>query len=150
MIRKLKIVPFEAEHLLQMKIRNEESEPFDGKDFYEIAKQSDRELSFTFIDSEDSYIAFCLGVKKLWNGVGEAWSLCNEGIHKYIRELLYYSRLYIDKAFNDYGFHRLQAHVRADWIKSIMFDEKLGFVEEAFLEKYGPNGEDYILFGRVK
>jgi hypothetical protein len=44
----------------------------------------------------------------------------------------------------------LQAVVNPEWPEAVKFIEMLGFVKEADMKKYGPNGVDMALYAWVK
>ena len=44
----------------------------------------------------------------------------------------------------------MHANVKADWMEAIRFAEFLGFEKEGLMKKFGPEGSDYLVMGRIK
>ena len=93
-------------------------------------------------------VIFCCGIVIFRPGLGEAWSVVCLEIRDYsgaFREI----RRVFEKGIVDYGLHRVESHVRADDVVSVRFNKHLGFRIEGLCRKWGPDGEDYFLMGRV-
>ena len=89
------------------------------------------------------------GIFPLWQGVGEAWSLftpeaLQHGVAFHLRAVK------VLKGFFDQGWWRIQTTVRADFETGILWLDRLGFKDEGLMEKYGPDGSDYIRYARVR
>jgi len=98
---------------------------------------------------KDGKIVAIGGVARLWNGVGEAWTIPANGMahpllfHRTIKRMIET----IEKAE---GFHRIQAVVMKSHLKAHKWIKKLGFEDEGKMTSYGPHGEDFIRYARVK
>lgn len=103
--------------------------------------------ALSFFDND--YLVFCAGIKKYWEGVGEIWMMCSTEIKKYIRELLYYSDVHLQQIIQKGEYRRLETSIRADWPEAQRFAEQFGFVREGVKRKFGPDGIDHIMYGRL-
>ena len=92
-------------------------------------------------------ILFSCGLQELHDGVAEAWAVLGEHAHLYgnvgrtVRALL-------EPQLENY--HRIHATVRSNESKSIRFLEYLRFKREAWLEQYGADRHDHILYALVR
>lgn len=105
-------------------------------------------VCYAFLD--DKNVIFMGGIRPFYKGVGEAWIVCSQVIENYKRELLYYSKMYMEIIMKEGDFHRAQVTIKADWYKAIAFIEKIGFKREGLMCKYGPDESDYYLYARVR
>ena len=94
-------------------------------------------------------VVFCGGIFILWEGVGEIWSIVDERAGHLAKEIYVWQKQLLETEVNTRNFNRLQAHVAKKWVSACKFVEHLGFMKEAVLRKYGIDGDDYILYGRV-
>lgn len=97
--------------------------------------------AFTGYDPETRDVVFCCGVQKIFNHSGEAWVVLQDksyiGSFRKVKEILFFL-LGI--------FSRIQAVVDKNTPESIRFVEHLGFEREGELRRYGPHGEDMIMY----
>ncbi len=87
------------------------------------------------------------GIVDFWPGVGEAWSCYSEkAIVSCRREVLYYTRRFLELAITANNYHRIQAVMRTDvpptWAKH------LGFAREGLLKGYCADGSDAVMYAR--
>jgi hypothetical protein len=47
-------------------------------------------------------------------------------------------------------YRRVTAYARADWVEACRWIDLLGFHAEGLLRAFGPDGEDYVVFGRTR
>lgn len=99
--------------------------------------------------SDDGTIIACGGVVILWRGVGEAWGLTTTLVERY--KLLYYktTKTMIESVAQSFNLHRVQATIPYAHEQAARFITRMGFEREGFLRKFGPDGHDFIMFGRV-
>jgi len=77
----MKIVPFEIEHALNITVRGHEEKIKYNKDFQKWVNLNAENIGFSgFCDGK---LVGCAGVRKLWDGVGEAWLLASKEINKH-------------------------------------------------------------------
>jgi len=104
--------------------------------------------AWTGLDS--GHIIGCAGIFPMWEGVGEAWFIGADRIKAHsLSTIKFIKKVFKDK--QDEGeYVRLQANVRADWPKAIKFAELVGFKKEGYMKKFGPDGLDYLIMGRIR
>ncbi len=109
------------------------------------------------IETDDGRVLGCGGVRLLWSGTGEAWILLSlDAIAKSTQEQFSHYRksayTIAGDLLNDIcgDLTRIQAHVRADDEIGIRFVERLGFVREGLMRKFGPDGSDHYLYAIVR
>ena len=98
-------------------------------------------------------VVACAGIVPLYRGVGEAWLAFSEAfivdrpsrlwalVYRAIGEGL-------DAALTD-GFHRIQTAIPVGFEQGHAWARRLGFEEEGLMKKYGPDGHDFIRYGRI-
>jgi hypothetical protein len=93
----------------------------------------------------DTFIG-AAGIVRPYPSLGEAWAIGSQ--HAYTHKLYFHSTIkrVMVGAIRDMGLKRLQATVRADWPMGCKWVEKLGFIPEARLHNYGPDGADFYMY----
>jgi len=103
----------------------------------------------TVVDPQNQ-IVFCCGIHSMWAGVGEIWAVFSPLAKKYPDTWIVAKKL-LKQYFSENGYVRLQAALDPEECpESIRFDERLGFKAEGTLRRYGPHGEDRIMYALVK
>lgn len=90
------------------------------------------------------------GVHFYWPGVGEAWTFMTSYLHKYRFSIHKHTARALDIIMNENSLYRVQAVVDASHKAAVSWIETLGFYREGLMKKYGPDGRDYYMYGRVK
>lgn len=147
----VKIVPYKADHAYQVLDKN-------VKDFdLQLSKLKDWE-SWTkewetagpsyslFVDDK---IIGCGGVILFGYNRGECWMLVSSEIKKYKKTVFKAVKEHLDLIVKTNNLRRLQTVVVADYEDGKKFIERLGFKPEGLLKKYGPNGEDFLMYART-
>jgi hypothetical protein len=98
-----------------------------------------------FILFHNNEIVASGGFYIMWPGVCEAWLMITPLIFKY--PLLFVRE--VKKIFKDIKMTRIQASVKVSDKRAVKFLKHLGFKIEGFMAKYGPDGSDHYLMGRV-
>ena len=114
---------------------------------YEQAREmQSQQNSWTFFSDEYDPLA-CGGFIPVWPGRWIAWLYVAGNVPRQYRISLL---RYIKSRFN--GIHgRIEAEVRADFVKGQRLLETLGFYVEnppGILRQYGPAGEDFVSYVR--
>ena len=145
-IKKLEVVPFKKEHLSLLKVRDFELYRMEHiQQFPEVYEHS---AGYSVFDN--SKLIFCAGVIPYWKGVGEAWIVCDACVKHYIRELYFYTKLYLDRIVDRYKLHRVQSSVMVDYQPGHRFLERMGFRREGLMRQYDWQGKDYYLYARIR
>lgn len=97
--------------------------------------------AFTWLDDDGKVIA-CGGVVVLWDGVGEAWFLPTERTQKHARALIREIR----HLFLSSSFRRIHADINANKPRNQKWAEVIGFMPEAEMASYLPDGSDAIRY----
>lgn len=145
----LTIEPFEARHVAELELRAPHLEMMSGIDLGTWAQLVAKGLAFTIREPNGEILA-CAGVTPLWRGVGEVWLVGSPMMPAYGFPL---ARLMVRtiRGLRTLGkFNRLQAVVRRDFGVGHRFIKTLGFKIEGLMERYGPEGADYVRYGLVE
>jgi hypothetical protein len=105
-------------------------------------------INFTAVADNGEIIA-CFGIDDLWEGVGQLWAVFTDGAFGYPR--LYRKLRYLmAKVWEDFKYRRWQASVSVNDRGAIRLVEHLGLSKEAVMAGYGPEGEDHMLYAKVR
>lgn len=90
-----------------------------------------------------------IGGDLLWQGVAEVWAWLSQGIEKYpiefTKRVIHCLNFHKEKV----KLHRYQMNVREKEIKALRWAKTLGFQEEGIMFRYGRDGSNYIMMGRL-
>lgn len=142
----IRVVPAEPKHVYAIKPRAVFTKNPEVIDYVLYACKISHPVAV--ISPQEEVLAI-LGLQIFWPGVGEIWGYTSVLIDKY--PILFYKTC--QKLMKDLvkknQFRRLQVTVNASYNQGTRFVERFGFKPEAMMRKYGPDGEDHVLFGRV-
>jgi hypothetical protein len=144
---KYEIVPFKPEHWDMIKFREFEKEAM-GRMLDEIRLKVDANGP-AYTGLVNGEVAGFAGVILMWPGVGEGWIL---GSDLFASNKLWFVRnvkKYLEKIMNTHDLHRVQTTVMHGQTGLVRLVEFLGMQFEGRLRNYGPNGEDYLMYGRI-
>lgn len=145
---KLSVRPYEPEDFMNIELMDYEKKCREGQPvemWAQIKKTAGPAV--TVVDPQDQ-IVFCCGIHNMWHGVGEIWAVFSPLAKKYAHTWVVAKHL-LDITFKDYV--RLQAPLEPIGCpEAIRFDERLGFRPEGLMKRYGPHGEDMIMYALVK
>ena len=137
-----RLVPFDFFHLNLMEFRPLDEELLKANSDFMIAEG----LAFTAFRHNECILSF--GVQPIWKGNAEIWMVVNKDID---RDKFFLCRAamrlspYIAECLQ---LVRLQCHVCIDNVQASQWIEKMLFVQEGLLRKYGPDGRDYFVYAR--
>ena len=144
---KYEIVPFKPEHWDMIKFREFEQEAM-GRMLDEIRLKVDANGP-AYTGLVNGEVAGFAGIILMWPGVGEGWIL---GSDLFASNKLWFVRnvkKYLEKIMNTHDLHRVQTTVMHGQTGLVRLVEFLGMKFEGRLRHYGPNGEDYLMYGRI-
>ena len=145
---KLKLREYKADDFLNIRLMEYEYKCREGQPVGLWALTNEKAgPAVTMVDA-DEQIIFCCGVRDMWPGVGEVWAVFSPLSEEY--PLIYFSfEELLEITFKDYV--RLQTTIDpVDCPKAILFDERLGFKPEGLMKRYGPHGEDRVMYALVR
>ena len=96
----------------------------------------------------DGEIMGCAGVFLHWPGMGEAWVFGSPLIERFKLSFHRVVKKTLNAIQTNLRLHRIQCVVHADYTRSQKWVERLGFIEEGLLNKYGPDQASYYMYGR--
>lgn len=142
----IKMILFERYHADEIRVRPCDEYIKQSPLFSQWADDNVNSPAFTAVRISDGKILGCGGIKKLWNGVGEAWALFSDEIESYGRDCYEYVATYGSSLIREMHLHRIQATINANNDLSIKFAEGIGLTRECLMKGYGWNGDDYYLY----
>ena len=90
------------------------------------------------------------GIALLWKGVGEAWAVPSVAVKQHPLAFHRAVKMMLNMIQDNKKLHRVQAAVLEDFPKGHKWIKSLGFKREGKMRAYGPNGENYIRYARIK
>ena len=90
------------------------------------------------------------GCIPLWSGVGEAWLITDKNLSTIARPFHRVTKKMFDIFMSELQLVRLQVTVHSLNFQAIKWIKTLYFREEGRLQKYGPDGEDFFMYARIK
>lgn len=92
------------------------------------------------------------GLVLIWPGRASAWAVLNPAARGDLRAALWIT-IQIRKSLRvlarAHGLRRIEAQARRDDPRAIRWLMALGFTAEGELDRYGPDGADYLAFSRL-
>ncbi len=98
----------------------------------------------------DRRVLGAAGVIPVWRGVGNAWLLASDELRRHPMVLHRYVRRGLVMVERGLGLHRTQIAVHQKFTAACQWAERLGFAFEGEMKGYGPNGDTYLRYARVK
>ena len=91
----------------------------------------------------------CGGFVDIGQGIGMAWVMATDEVRGHGLRVCRFTRMAIGIAFEEMGWHRIQAAVRCDRPEYQQWAELMGFQREGRLRKAAPDKTDLYLYARV-
>lgn len=142
-----RLVTFQPNHIHMTKFRDFEQEILDGYGRPHIQDYAVDGLSYTAMCDGEVYAMF--GLYPLWKGVAEAWLLPSTKLEN--RKIVFHkgSLRFFTYASQKLKLHRIQVYVRSSNVQAVKWIEMMYFKREGLLERYGPDINDYYVYGRL-
>ena len=142
------IIPYEAGHMLSLLKSGviECGVSDSGGEFLRNLALS-RETCRSNTGLLDGELAACYGVEKLWPGVAEFWAFFSPSVELKSIEVSRKIAEEIDRL--SHGYHRVQAHVRKDFVQAVRMMEWLGFDKECLCTQFAQDKCDCYQFVRI-
>jgi len=145
----IKIIPFEVEHALNILVRPEQ---YDEQHAAAIEKWAiiNKEGGPGYSGFHEDTLLACVGIRLMWQGVGEAWALFSQAIVDFKKEAYVIAGAEMERLIYENNLTRIQAHADATFPLSYKYLEGLGFKRECLMRKFQPNGNDSFLYSMVR
>lgn len=144
-----KIIPFEAPHIRL--IRNVDESKFYGISNEQMIRYSHEAQksgpAWTVIT--DGEVILCGGAKIVMPGMGEAWTYFSEDIHSHALAVHRIVKKMLQFIIDEHKLRRIQAISKETVPDAGRWLEALGFQKEGVLRKFGPEGDNFVLYARV-
>lgn len=147
----LEMVPLLHSHIDMIEYRESDRSAVDH--FHDLLNhQEDRYQAWALIKEDGNPVALG-GFSFPWPKVSDAFMMFSHEVDhnpELAMSIFWRIKKIVKMAFDQYDLHRIEATTpsvrldRARWLKNI------GFTQEGYLKKYGPDGQDYIMFGMVR
>lgn len=112
---------------------------------YKVAIKAGQAISMLV----NGVVVAIIGVVIVNKATAEVWSITSEEVKKHPIEFQRNVTALLEAYKNVAKIKRLQITVRSDFNEGTRWAESLGFVKEGLMKKYGSDGHDHYLYGRV-
>jgi hypothetical protein len=139
------VVPFKPEHLYRVPIQAAQigaAKLINDNPRYGETLAVGGDAYTVLVDGEP---VLCAGVLRLEDGRGWVWALFAQHSGKYFVRLCRYMQRYLQCC----NIRRIEAAIDCNFKEGVRLAEMMGFQKEGVMRKYGANGEDYFMMGRI-
>lgn len=144
----IEVVPFKAEHFSLEDLRDPSMPGAMGDKFLDVCGIYEKAgLAWTVLAA--GQVVASGGVLYYWKGVGEGWMLVTKRANNYPLAVVKMMRKGLEEAAREMKLRRIQATVKCEDPQALRLAKMLGFRVEGRMSKYGPDGKDYYMIGRV-
>jgi len=142
-----RLVTFQPNHIHMTKFRDFDQEILDGYGRPHIEDYAVDGLSYSAMCDGKVYAMF--GLYPLWKGVAEAWLLPSSKLEN--RKMVFHKSClrFFPYAAEKLKLHRIQVYVRSSNVQAYKWIEMMYFNREGLLKRYGPDINDYYVYGRL-
>ena len=124
------------------------------KETFDLVKANSKDASSPYVQCPETGIEAwdgeqaigVAGIIDLWSGVGEAWMILHEDVQGLT---LCRAILKMFRALTS-DLRRVQITVREGWPQAHKLARHLGMTEEGTLKGYCPDGENAVMYSKVK
>lgn len=144
------VVPFKAEHAYGMTVRDvppEVQRIVTAPAYLEMIERMGPGYTLLIDGKTIGCLVFC---KLLYAGVCEVVILGSPDMERYGLTVHRICKGLIDRAQEYHGFRRIEARIMETAKRDRAWAERLGFKPEGVIEAFGPNGENYIQYARIR
>lgn len=141
------IAPFDVEHLNYLEPRLVYHRDVSVKERMRIASSDSNRIMKTYLVKGDPIAV--VGLLRLFEHTYELFGLTSDRILMYPISFVRTTRRLLDDYASKLNIWRYQVFVSIELSERAQFMRALGFMEEGFARRYGPNGEAHYLYGRI-
>ena len=91
----------------------------------------------------------CVGLVLQDWGKAEAWTLFSNSFQNHVLTIYRLIKTGLKMAFHEKNLSRIQATIDPSYPATVKWIESLGFEYEGRLRKYGPLGQDFLMYART-
>lgn len=147
----IQLVPFKAWHVRLMRLRQWDSEHLESSpDLAALSAEMFERNSMGFTAIAPEGLVGAAGAVRLYRTNWELWLYSTPLFEKYGIEIIRKARRILDGFFGSTGVLRVQAPVDSTHKAANRFAQAMGLEHESVLFKYGPKGQDFYMYARVK
>ena len=144
----IRVLPYKPWHYFAIDRRKYDLEAYEATaDPEKASKVFCNGPAYTVFINEE--ILLCMGIMKLWRGVGELWLITSPLVDKYPILTVKICKQYLRDTIRNIGFVRVQAIVRTDYDTGQRWAEMFGFKCEGEMKKYH-GGMDFYRYALVR
>ena len=143
-------IPFESAHAREIVSSNARPQEVWCDASYSdrwVKSLEDRLWAYTLMVDEKPVA--CVGLILQDFGKAEAWALFAKDFQKHILNIYRIIRAGLDMAFKKKNLMRIQATIDPSYPETIRWIESLGFEKEGCLRRFGPQGQDFLMYSRL-
>lgn len=146
----MRFEPYHPDHVAGLRLQDAQS----GQRITELMTQPDYAGSIAVPGlawsalSNDGCVLGCAGILPQWPGRAQAWALIGCDMPSNAWTAIVRQSWRILGQAHLYGYSRIEAQVLASFEPGVRFARLLGFNPEALLERWGPEGADYLQYVR--
>ena len=146
----VQIIPYRAEHLAGVEIRDLAPEHRDIVQSFEYLRMLENMGPGKTLQIDGVTVASIVFCKLLYRGVAEVVVLFGPLFEKYKRTVHRICRKCCDDVQTAYNLHRVEAKISLESRRDRRWAESMGFKVEGRVEAFGPQGQDYVQYARVR
>lgn len=138
------IVPFEPEHLLQIRHQEQQKHAINSLEHARAVAMG--YCAWTALDDRSKKPLICAGIIELWPGRAMCWASLDFAAKPVMLGAHRHALQELDRS----PFKRLEMYVLPDFFPALRWAQMLRFEYESCMEKASPDGRDLLVFKRIK
>lgn len=143
----IEVIPYFPEHAWVLQQKGDF--PCIGTNLLAYAKALEEPgMAFTGRNEKGEVIG-CAGIKKLWEGVGTAWSMLSDEVKKHPFFLHRTVKRQLERIAVTHKLHRVELIILNNFEAGKAWAVALGFKSEGVREKYTPDKQNVEVFVRL-
>jgi len=141
----MEVVPFVIEHFDRMELLERGWQRREDRPMF--ANYPRLGPSYTLLDGDRPIISG--GVAIMWRGVGDSWMLVSKYVKKYPLSVYKTVSSIMEDIIERQKLYRIQTVIKEDDSTAINWIERLGYTREGVLRQFGPDRQNYLMYGRI-
>jgi hypothetical protein len=141
----MEVVDFKIEHFDRMELLERGWQRREDRSIF--ANYPRLGPSYTLLDGDKPIISG--GVAIMWQGVGDSWMLVSKYVKKYPLSVYKTVSSIMEGIIERHKLYRIQTVIKEDDSTAINWIERLGYTREGVLRQFGPDRQNYLMYGRI-